>query len=438
MQIKRFYNRIVSQNKKQIMNKLQLFLIIAIAFIFQQYAISQTNPGKQFLQKVGTLDSLYSENLKEYRQIYIQLPADYDVKKKEKYPVVLILDGEVFLPTVNIVQNFYSGGFTPEMVLVGISNSQNRTRDLTTSKITEKYGMPFKEENGEAENFSKFIESELIPFIEKKYPVTNFRTLIGHSYGGLFTIYTLINHPHLFSNYLIIDPSLDWDNQKLLKEAKEKLSSQNYKGKSLFMSLSGQLHMQNPKITIENVMQDTSDFTLFSRSNITFSKIVKQIKKNELAFEWKFYPNDLHGTIPYPSIKDGLISIFKWYQMENTDKFNDPSTSKEELSNIINYRSNKLKSYFGYSTPPYPQDLLNALGYMSLDMEQLEKSKMFFEFGIQFYPNSTNTYDSMAEYYERNNDYKNALKFMNKALEISDEEYYRQRIKELKEKNKKG
>jgi len=420
------------------MNRPQIFLIIAILFFFQQYAISQTNQENQFLQKVGTLDSLYSESLKEYREVYIQLPANYDAKKNEKYPVVYILDGEVFLPTVNNVQNFYSGGFTPEMVLVGISNAHNRTRDLTTSKITEKYGMPFNEENGEAENFIKFIETELIPFIEKKYPVTNFRTLIGHSYGGLFSIYTLINHSYLFSNYLIIDPSLDWDDQKLLKEAKEKLSSQNYKGKSLFMSLSGQLHMQNQKVTIENVMQDTSDFTVFSRSNIAFSNMVEQNKNIELAFGWKFYTKDLHGTIPFPSIMDGLIFGFEWYQMENTDKFNSPSTSKEELFNIINYRANKLKSYFGYSTPPYPQDLLNALGYMSLDMEQVEKSKMFFEFAIEFYPSSANTYDSMAEYYERNNDYKNALKFMIKAFEISGEDYYKQRVKELKEKNNRG
>ena len=135
--------------------------------------------------------------------------------------------------------------------------------------------MPFQAENGAAANFSTFIESELIPFIENKYPVTNFRTLIGHSYGGLFTIYTLINHPQLFSNYIAIDPSLDWDNQKIIKQAQSKLASANYEGKSLFMSLGGQLHMQNAAITIDNVMEDSSSFTLFARSNIEFSNLVK-------------------------------------------------------------------------------------------------------------------------------------------------------------------
>ena len=416
------------------MKRIKIILIVSLSFLFQKFALSQTNQENQFLQKVGVLDSLYSKSLKEHRKIYVQMPENYNPTSNQKYPVLYLLDGEVFLPTVNNVLSFYSGGFTPEMVIIGISNNENRMRDLTTSKVTELFGMPLEQENGEAANFSKFIETELIPFVENKYPVTNFRSLIGHSYGGLFTIYTLINHSHLFSNYLAIDPSLDWDSQKLLNDAKEELTKKNYKGKSLFISLGGQLHMQNSNVTIENVMQDTSDFTLFARSNIAFSNIIKQNKNNGLSFKWKFYPNDLHGTIPLPSIINGLIFHFEWYQMENINKFNSPETSKKELFNIINNRTNKLKSYFGYAVPPYPQELLNVLGYMSLDMEQLEKSKMFFEFAIEFYPDSANVYDSMADYYERNNDYKNALNYAIKAFEISGNANHKQRIENLKKK----
>ncbi len=416
--------------------KIEWIIIVFVFFFSQQFANGQSNPSGEFLQKVGKLDSLYSKTLKENRKFYVQLPASYNENSNQKYPVVFIIDGEVLLPTVNNVQSFYSGGFTPEMVLIGISNSNNRIRDLTTSKVEELYGMPFNGESGGANNFCKFLESELIPFIQKKYPVTNFRTLIGHSYGGLFGVYSLINHPNIFSNYVIIDPSLNWDNQKLLTEATENLQSNDYKGKSLFISLSGQLHMQNPAVTIDNVMQDTTGFTLFARSNIAFSNLVKQNQKNGLTFEWKFYPRDLHGTIPFPSIMDGLISNFEWFQMEKTDKFNQPNTSKYELFEIVVYRANKLKKYFGYLVPPYPEDLFNALGYMSLDMGQPSKSKMFFEFAIKYYPNSVNSYDSMADYYERNNDYENAIKFVTKAYEISNEEYHKERIEKLKEKRK--
>ncbi|MGB8704436.1 MAG: alpha/beta hydrolase-fold protein, partial [Gillisia sp.] len=285
-------------------NNMRIILSMGFCLLISFSGRSQINENKKYLDKIGILDSIYSKTLEEYRRIYVQFPDDYTPQSNKKYPVVFILDGEVLLPTVKVFQSFYSGGFTPEMILVGISNKNHRTRDLTTSKITKKYGMPFNEENGEANNFSDFLEKELIPFIENTYPVTNFRTLIGHSYGGLFTINTLVNHPQLFSNYLAIDPSLDWDDQKLLKDSEDKLANGNYKGKALFMSLNGQLHMQNSQITIDNVMKDTTDFTLFARSNIAFSKLVKQNTKNGLSCEWKFYPRDIHGTIAFPSIMD--------------------------------------------------------------------------------------------------------------------------------------
>ncbi|MFZ0491463.1 MAG: alpha/beta hydrolase-fold protein [Salegentibacter sp.] len=411
---------------------LKIALTIGFMIFLQQFLKAQTDQNQHFLQKVGVLDSLYSNILNESRKIYVQLPAGYSPDKNQKYPVAFILDGEVFLPTVNEVQNYYSGGFTPEMVLVGIANDKNRIRDLTTSTITTKYGMPFNEKNGEADNFLKFIETELIPFIENEYPVTGYRTLIGHSYGGLFTIYTLIHQPELFNNYLAIDPSLDWDDQRLLKEAKETIATRDYENKALFMSLSGQLHMQNSQITIDNVMQDTTDYTLFSRSNIAFSNLVKQNAQNGLSFEWKFYPRDIHGTIAFPSIMDGLISLFEWYQMENTDKINSFDTPKEELLSIIKYRKKKLKEHFGYAEPPYPEELLNMSGYMNMEMQRPEKAKMYFELAIEFYPESANAYDSMADYYEAQGDFANAIKYVTQAFELSGNDFYKKRIEKLK------
>jgi len=412
------------------MNRIQIVLAIALCFFFQQFASGQTNQNIQYLQKVGVLDSIYSESLKEYREIYVQLPDNYNPNENQKYPVVYILDGEVFLPTVNNVHSFYSGGFMPEMVLIGISNDTNRMRDLTTSKIDDPYG----NENGEAANFSKFIETELIPFVENNYPVTNFRTLIGHSYGGLFALYSLVHHPELFSNYLAIDPSLDWGNQQLIKEARDKVSSADYKGKSLFMSLAGNVYMQKSGMTLNEIKKDTTDFTLFSRSNIAFSEVLNQNKQNELAFEWKYYPRDLHGTISFPSIMDGLISVFEWYQTENIDKYNMSTTTADEINTIVRYRQNKLETHFGYAVPPFPEFLMNMQGYMSMEMGQMERAKMYFELSIEYYPNSPNSYDSMADYYESNGDIDNAIKFATKAYEISGDDSYKEKIEALKKK----
>lgn len=417
-------------------NRIQILLILGWIMAGPYLIQAQTTRNTKPLQELGVLDSLYSESLKEFRRFYVQLPPSYEPNSNKKYPVCYILDGEVLLPTVYNVQQFYSGGYMPEMVLIGIVNDHHRTKDLTTSKIKTNDGISLDENTGGAPDFIQFIEKELIPFIEKEYPVTAFRTLIGHSYGGLFTLYTLINHPELFSNYLAIDPSLDWDNQDLLAQAKEQFARQDYSNKSIFISLSGQLHMQDYSITIDNVLQDSSDFTLFARSNLQFSNFIKQNKGTELAYDWKFYPRDLHGTVPFPSIMDGLIFNFAWYQMEKTDRINSFDTPKEELMDLVRYRAKKLEDHFGYAEPPYPLDLLNILGYMNMDMEQYDKAKMYFDFAIEYYPNDHNVYDSMADYFDRTKDYANALKYVSKAYEMSGNNYYKERMETFQRKKK--
>tara|TARA_R110002012_G_scaffold319023_1_gene538485 strand:+ start:31601 stop:32833 length:1233 start_codon:yes stop_codon:yes gene_type:complete len=406
-------------------------LYVIICILSQLVGQAQTS---DYLTKVGKKDSLYSETLKESRTIFVEVPESFNTNPSNKYPVIILLDGEVLFPIVSNVHQFYSGGFMPETILVGISNAENRTRDLTPTKISSKYGMPFSEENGEAENFLRFIETELIPHIEKNYPATNYRTLIGHSYGGLFSLYALIHKSQLFANYLSIDPSLDWDDQILLQQMNDVLSNTKLSEKSVYMSLSGQLHMQNPEVTLGNIMNDTTDFTLFSRSNLQFAEIMKTNSQSDLTFYWQFYPNDLHGTIPLPSIKDGLLETFKWFQMENTAKINNAETSKDELLKIMAFREAKLKKHFGYAVPPYPEFLLNMSGYMNLEMQQLDKSKMYFEQALQYYPESANAHDSMADYFEAIQNYPSAIKFVTKAYELSGSDYHKNRLETLNKK----
>ncbi|MDB4727847.1 alpha/beta hydrolase-fold protein [Saprospiraceae bacterium] len=405
-----------------------VFLLITLTF----YSIQEGNTQSTHLFEIGSIDSLYSNILEESREIYIQLPEGFVPEEKQKYPVVYVLDGDVLLDAVSTVHNYYWGGFIPEMIIVGISNSQNRTRDLTTSKIKSRRGEAFTQEHGEAAKFMEFFEKELIPYIENRYPATSYRTLIGHSYGGLFTINALINHTHLFENYLAIDPSLDWDNQKLLKQSEKILKNKSFKRKSVFLSLGSVLHLQNADIDIHNVMEDTSEYTLFARSNIEFNKLLKLNEPNGLVSHWKFYENDFHGSIPLPSILDGLKSFFTWYPIENVLKFNAPDTPTEDLVKIIKNREQKLLNHFGYYVPPFDEDLLTMSGYMYLEMGQPQKSLTFFNLNIEYYPNSANAYDSIADYYASQNDFANALKNVTKAFEISGSDYHKGRMEEFK------
>ncbi|MDF1698689.1 MAG: alpha/beta hydrolase-fold protein [Saprospiraceae bacterium] len=407
-----------------------LLLTIGSLLIFHEEIIGQSAPIE-----FEIVDSLFSTSLDENRDFWVKLPENYQPNGDQKYPVVYLLDGFSLQNTLETVYNNYWGHYLPHMILVGISNRNNRTKDLTPSQVKMRRGSAMNTETGGADKFTQFIEKELIPYIDNTYPTTPYRTLIGHSYAGLFAINVLINHSHLFENYIAIDPSLDWDSQKLVKQAKENLKTESLKGKSLYVSLAAeQLHMFDEKITLENIMTDTSEFTLFARSIIDFSNFVESRTESGLNFSWKIYPEDLHGTVPLPSMRDGLIFLFKWYQFMTPEKYNNPATSVDELAELLKRQEEIYLTHFGYHVPPMIEELLSGYGYMNMQMGQPERAHLFFKMNIHYYPKSANAYDSMAEYYEAQNDIPNALKFAQKAAELSDKDYYKNRIEALKNK----
>ena len=417
--------------------KYYIYLLVLIGSILMvnQHAIAQTTESQteQFQNRI--VDSIFSKTLSESRDFWVRLPDNFQPDNDEKYAVIYLLDGFSLESTLETVYGNYWGHYLPHMILVGVSNRSNRTRDLTTSQIKMRRGSAMDSETGGAETFTKFMEKELIPYIDSKYPTMNYRTLIGHSYAGLFTINMLVNHKHLFQNYIAIDPSLDWDDQKLLKQAKQKLSTESYEGKSLFVSLAAeQLHMWNEEINMENIMDDASEFTLFARSIIEFSNYTKSQKQNGLNFSWKVYNEDLHGTVPLPSIRDGLIFLFEWYQFKSPQKYNNPETSIEELVSLLKVQEQIYTEHFGVPTAPMIDEMLNGYGYMNMQMGQPEKAFMFFEMNIKYNPTSANAYDSMAEYFESQNDKENALKYLNKAYELSGDDHYKERIEALNKK----
>jgi len=179
-------------------------------------------------------------------------------------------------------------------------------------------------------------------------------------------------------------------------------------------------------------MKDTSDYTLFTRSILEFSEFAESQKQNGLKFSWQDYPDDLHGTVSLPSIRDGLILAFECYQLESFWKFNDFETPTDDLLELVRSREEKLKENFGYAVPPFEEELFNMMGYMSLESGQPEKAKAFFEMGIQYFPESPNSFDSMADFYISQDEIDNALVNLKKAYELSGRKYYLNRMEEIK------
>lgn len=124
----------------------------------------------------------------------------------------------------------------PKLITVGVDLDVNngnewfkeRSYILTPSKsdIYQDFGIPESWTGGGA-HFLESLEKEVIPFIEQTYRASkDDRTLIGHSFGGLFALYTLFENPNLFKRYLASSPSLPWDD-RIIFRLESKYSKKN-------------------------------------------------------------------------------------------------------------------------------------------------------------------------------------------------------------------
>lgn len=235
--------------------------LVIILFIFSlsgSLLFAQDNKTEQSFPEVklaGTQQrDIYSKIVGQEYELYINLPRGYDDTAKS-YPVIYLLDAQWDFPLLNAIygQQYYDG-FIPGVVTVGItwggknpSADNLRARDFTPTSING------PNPTGNAANFLKFIKEELIPFIEKNYRITNDRTLMGSSLGGLFTIYALFNETDLFDKYVLTSPALGWDKGAIYfyeKNFKERESGPPIK---LFMAIGGLEHQNDFQKFVEHL-----------------------------------------------------------------------------------------------------------------------------------------------------------------------------------------
>jgi len=396
------------------MKNLLLFIVIAVVFANCQKPDTK-NTENQIV--IGTIDSLHSTILNETRKIWVYVPPH--TSEKTKYPVLYLLDGDGHFDSVTgmikQLSTINGNTLTPEMIVVGIPNT-DRTRDLTPTHVNIVFGdSTFSKTSGGGNKFFDFIEQELFPFIEKKYPSTSYKTFVGHSLGGLMVIDALVKRPQLFTNYIAIDPSLWWDNQLLLKQADSVLSKNKYDGKSLFVAVANTM---DEGMDVKNVTKDTTEVTLHIRSILQFATATDTKKDNGLHFGWKYYSDDDHGSVPLIAEYDALRFLFPWYKLKGLAKFFNPTSkaTPEDLIAMITSHYENVSTHFGYTVLP-PEEFINSIGYAFLSTKP-DHAHSLFELNIKNYPASGNVYDSMGDSYLAKADTLKAIELFTKAIEV--------------------
>jgi predicted alpha/beta superfamily hydrolase len=200
------------------------------------FAQNETKQYKTSQLSIGEKIEFQSKVLNENRILNIYLPNEYSQDSLKAYPVIYLLDGSIDEDFIHISGLVQFGSFSwinmiPESIVVGISNV-DRKRDFTfpTNYQKDKEDFPTP---GKSADFIHFIQKELQPFIDKTYKTDSIKTLIGQSLGGLLATEILFKNPDLFNNYIIVSPSLWWDDESLLKYTPAAYTSK----KSIFIAV---------------------------------------------------------------------------------------------------------------------------------------------------------------------------------------------------------
>ena len=258
-------------------------------------AISSVAMAQKAAFVLGHVDTLYSKSLQEKRVLNIYLPSGYSPDSAHTYPVIYLLDGaadEDFIHIAGLVQfaSFPWVEQLPPSILVGIANT-DRKRDFTYTAATgfkfppelAAFQSAYKNAGGSA-RFMDFVEKELQPYIDQTYKSNAEKTLIGQSLAGLMATEFLLKRPQLFSKYIIMSPSLWWDNESLLRIQ----STQPRPGTKVYIAVGkeGKM-MENDARKLAKLLQKSQKFP-------------------SLLFE--FLPEESHGTILHPAV----ARAFKW------------------------------------------------------------------------------------------------------------------------------
>lgn len=379
---------------------------------------------------IGKIDSVQSNILGEKRKIWVHVP-DGAANSKERFPVVYVLDGDGhFSSVVGMIQQLSTiNGNTmcPKMIVVGIPNT-DRTRDLTPTHIDADppfMDSTFSKTSGGGENFIAFMEKELIPHIDAKYPTATYKMLLGHSFGGLAVMQTFVHHNDLFNSYICIDPSMWWDKEKLLKETQKVLAEKKFDGKSFYLGIANTLE---EGMDIKKVEKDTSIDSKHIRSILTLKAAFERNKLNGLNYRGKYYPDDTHGSVPLIAEYDALRFFFDFFPLKFTmmDFTDSTGALADKYQNHFAHLSEKM----GYQIKP-DEGEINYLGYDFLGRKMYKTAERLFKLNVENYPESYNVYDSYGDYFIAVKDKKNAILQFKKALSIKENEGSRKKLTEL-------
>lgn len=257
------------------------------------------------------------------------------------YPVIYFLDGNAtFLDGLSMVRWMSRSSGIPPAVVVGIgypaesfwTTMNPRCRDYTPTadpgfvKVANRTlwkGMPDAEAatSGGADAFLDFVESELMPMIERDFGGhPDDATVVGHSFGGLLGAYALVSRPGLFQRYVMSSPSLWWNDGHVIALEQRLSSSRKDLAARAFFAVGALEAEERETEQFESLPPEERRAIQEFTDAVGRAFMVRRVLVFESTLAMRGYPGlrtaaevfaeETHGSVRFAAVSRGLRFVF--------------------------------------------------------------------------------------------------------------------------------
>ncbi|MBX5182223.1 MULTISPECIES: alpha/beta hydrolase-fold protein [unclassified Rhizobium] len=158
-----------------------------------------------------------------------------------------------------------------------------------------------------------FIENELIPRIAEMVTLDPLRrSLFGHSFGGLFTLYALFERPGLFANWIAASPTIYWENSEILNNEAQR---QLIPGNSAFLHLSAGEYEGDELAPFQYRNEDAAirlEKRKMERTILLAQEMAERLNSTAdgLRAEFELYAGETHMSVLATAVKRAVSIAF--------------------------------------------------------------------------------------------------------------------------------
>lgn len=339
------------------------------------------------VQSQAIYKDIYSEKLGEDRQIKILLPRGYSDDDAQKYPLIVVFDGDYLFELVTGNVEYYSyWEDMPEAIVVGVKQADTRFDD---SMYSEQNSLPIEK----GADFFEFIGMELVPYMDKNYKTENFRVAVGHGETANFINYYLLKDVPLFQAYIVVSPDLAAAMTTYLTERLQKIESK----------------------TFYYLATSTNDVKPIQEASNELNSAFLTLDNKNLLYNFDNFDGPSHYALPAHAIPKALESIFFVFQPISKDEYTNTILKLD--SSPVEYLLEKyatIKDLFGLEKPI----LINDFRAIEAAIKKKEQWEYFEELGKiarKEYPDTLLGHYYLAQFYEQTGEPKKAMKMYRSA-----------------------